>query len=659
MRNIEPFSMDRVTWVLDDDALGYLHEALRGADEVVFDLETTGLDEYATTGGQTNGGVSARVVLASYTLPSGSGWETPDTWLLPLSHPDSPFIGRWREVYRQVSETVRDSDVGVIGHNVKFDCRWTHATTGVDLVPQILWDTRISSHLLDENASTKLKERAPATFAHLGLVRWDDFDLTYPGAAEEVPLFDLGGYAARDTYWTWALSRVHRDMLFPDYEPQTSDEIEEARLGRLSRWCAMPMVSTLTAVEQRGIRLDSAWVEQSLTEHREQRSVIHDALAHRYSQVAPPEKASFAPTSHWFRDWAAAAVEAGDLEVAELTPTGKPKWSKNVLVRQARAGKEVALDLLALRSHVKKIEYLTSWLRHCSPDGYIHTTYNVGQVVTGRLSSGGPNMQQVTDSLKPAFIPRDGYVLADLDYSQVELRVAAYVSRCAPMIEAFQRGDDLHRLLAARITGNPAEEVTKQERQAGKSANFGLLYGMSAYGFRAYAEDVYGVSFSISEAVTIRRTFFEVWDGMEAWHADSRLRASQMAKVISPIGRVRRLPKMFSADDGQVAHAERAAINSPVQGFASDLMQIAAAWIEGRIPAEPGVHQARIVATVHDSIVVEVPEHNWKEVTRECMDRMVRVPEVLTRLGCTFDVPLAVEAKVGTRWGMSDVGEIA
>lgn len=650
------FDTDRMTWVLNNTDLGYLHEALRQAPEIVLDLETTGLHEHARTGGEVNGGVAARISLASFTLPRPDG-DPPDTWLLPLSHPDSPFSGTWRATIRSVSEAIRQTGVGVIGHNVKFDCKWIHAATGVDLAPQILWDTRISSHLLDENASTKLKERAPATFT--GLDRWDDFDLTYPGASEDVPLFDLGAYAARDTYWTWALSRVHRDMMYPTDEPMTPDEIEEARLGRLARWCAMPTVATLTAIEQRGIRLDVEWTRADLAEHIAEKDRLEKHLAHLYPDAARPEDMSFAPTSHWFRDWSAAAVEAGDLEIAELTPTGKPKWSKNVLVRQARAGKEVALDLLALRSHVKKIEYLNSWLYLVAADGAIHTTYNAGQVVTGRLSSGGPNMQQVTASLKPAFIPREGYVLADLDYSQIELRVAAFVSKCTPMIEAFKRGDDLHTLLASRITGKHPDDVTKEERQSGKSANFGLLYGMGPYGFRAYAEDVYGVSFSLADAQMIHRAFFEVWDGMGQWHIHTAKKVGQTGQVVSPIGRVRRLPEALSSSEDRVAAAERAAVNSPVQGFASDLMQIAAASIEGMLPGVTGVPGARIVATVHDSIVIEVPANSWEQITRDCMNRMLNVPEVLWNLGCHFDVPLAVEAKIGTRWGLSDVGELS
>lgn len=650
------FNPQDVTWVLTEDDLGALDAAIRSALEVVIDLETTGLDEFAETGGARNGGVAARVVLASLTLPVEEGTD-PTTWVLPLSHPDSPWRGTWRKRLRSVASAILESGAPVINQNMKFDSRWIYATTGVDLSSRIVWDTRLSSHMLDENSSTKLKERAPATFP--GLKRWDDFDLTTPGAAERVPMFDLGMYAARDTYWTWALAQTHREQMyvpgFSDEDPFDSDDIENARLGRLAIWCSMPTVATLTAMEQRGIYLDVDWVEEAIKEDSRIVEGLQSELVSRYPGL-DPEGVSFAATSHWFKAWIDAAVKAGDLRVTELTPGGVASWGKGVLLRQARQGSQVATDLLEMRAAVKRLEYLHAWLGFLAPDGAIHTNYNAGRTVTGRLSSDSPNMQQVTGVLKPAFVPPRGYVAAELDYSQIELRIAAFVARCQPMIEAFRRGDDVHRLFAARITQKPAEEVLKNERQSAKAGNFGLLYGMSASGFRLYAESAYDVVLSADEATAIHREFFRMWDGMAQWHATVVSKVRATGQVVSPIGRVRRLPDVFSADDGKAYHAERSAINAPVQGFASDLMQMAAASIEGNLPGYERINEACLVGTVHDSLVVYVPEDNWRTVVRECAERMVGLDPVLRRLGCHLDVPLAVEAKVGTRWGLSDVG---
>ena len=669
----DTFRTETVSWVTEPADLAQLIEAIGAASAVVYDLETTGLDEHATTHGPTNGGVSARVVLASFTLPvyddDGEVDGDPTTYLLPLSHPDSVWRGSWRATYRQVAEAMLEAPGLLVGHNVKFDHRWTYATTGVDLAHRPLWDTRISAHLVDENASTRLKERAPDTF---GVPRWDDVELSFPGAAELEPIFKLGEYAARDTYWTWKLYENHRSRMLPRYSEELfGEEIEEARLGQLARWCAMPTVATLTAIEQRGIGLDEEWVRDAIEEDERTRDTAYDTLRHRYvvrrvvdeetgeRETLDPDTASFAPTSHYFAAWAEAAVENGDLRIAALTPGGKPQWSKGVLAKQARAGSDIAQTLLDYRNATKRLEFLRSWLDQATAESRIHTTYNAGSVVTGRLSSSGPNMQQVTKGLRPAFVPSPGHVLVDLDYSQIELRVAAFVSRSKPMIEAFRRGDDLHRLIASRVNNKPPEEVTARERQQGKAANFGLLYGMGAMGFRAYAEDAYGVVMTEQEAAQVHEAYFEMWDGLRQWHLRQVARVNEQGQVVSPIGRVRRLPDVWDGNEQRASHAERNAINSPVQGFASDIMQIAAACIEGNIPGVESVPAARLVGTVHDSIIVEVPADQWEEVAAACKRAMeVEVPQVLERMGCEFDVPLVADAVAGTRWGLDDVGEL-
>lgn len=659
----EDFDPQTMVWVLDGGTLNSLLGQIEEATEVVVDLETTGLDEHAYRGGPTNAGIPARVVLASLTLPhpEDSDPAKPSTWVVPLSHPDSPWLGKWREVLRDIAGSLEWNEKPLINANMKFDARWFYAMTGVDLSRLIVWDTQVSSHLLDENASTKLKVRAPATF---GVRPWDEFDLSVPGAAERCPLIDLGVYGAQDTYWAWRLAAYHRALMYltpeaRDEPPVDAEDVTHARLGKLATWCAMPMVSTLTAVEQRGMVLDQDWVNAELEEKHRAVAGLSAELAQRYvDRGLDPDGASFAPTSNWFREWSSHAVEAGDLKVTAMTDGGRPQWSKSVLLRQARSGSQVAQDLLDLRGAAKKAEYLASWLHFVTPESRIHTNYHPGRVITGRLSSSEPNMQQVTASLKPAFVPTEGFVLADLDYSQIELRVAAFISRCEPMIEAFQNGWDLHRMLAAKITGKPQEEITPNERQAGKSANFGLLYMMGAHGFREYAETTYGISFTLEEATDIHRAFYEMWEGIGAWHARAISRARATGQVISPIGRVRRVPDIWDGNEYYAGRAERAAVNSPVQGFASDLMQMAAASIEGMLPGSMPVPGVRLIGTVHDSILVEVPEESWEISTKQCIERMLRLDHVLARLDCRLDVPLAVEAKVSTRWGLSDVGSL-
>lgn len=661
-----------ITWVWGKEDLKGLVKAIHASQKVVMDLETTGLDEYAEAGGDTNGGYPARIVLASLTLPSAEraaagaySWRTfdgeqPMTYLVPLSHPASPLLGAWRKVMAIIGREINRSGKPFVNANIKFDARWVFAQAGVDLSDRIEWDTTVSSQLVDTEARTRLKIRAARDF---GIEEWDDFDLGTPGAAERVDLIQLGEYAARDTYYTWKIEEEHRDQMFltGDEEPFDSDDIQMARLGKVATYVAMPTVKTLTKVEQRGFLLDVDWVHAKIEEMDALRlKACEDILGLYGTEPAPaPAKngVTTAATSKWFQGFVAQAIEAGDLRVTARTDSGNAQWNKAVLIAQQRQGSPAADALLRHRDATKTLEFLRSWLELRDPNNVIHATYNVGFVKTGRLSSSNPNVQQISSRLKPAFIPRPGHVLLDLDYSQVELRVAAFISRSAPMIEAFQRGDDLHRLLAAKIAGKAPEDVTSLERKRAKAGNFGLLYGMSPGGFQSYAATAYDVSLTLAEAQAVHSAFFEMWGGMRQWHERAKRRAYERGYVTSPIGRTQWLSDLYSRSSFKSSHAERNALNSPVQGFGSDLMQMAAASIMGTLPGYPlpRVEGAHVVATVHDEICIEVPEDRWQEILIECKRRMEDVNTFLRPLDCQMDVPIVAGPSAGTRWGVHDL----
>lgn len=661
-----------ITWVWGKEDLKSLIKAIHESSEIVMDLETTGLDEYAEAGGDTNGGYPARIVLAALTLPSAEraaagayDWRTfdgeqPMTYLVPLSHPASPLLGSWRKVMAIIGREINRSGRPFVNANIKFDARWVFAQTGVDLSDRIEWDTTVSSQLVDTEARTRLKIRAARDF---GIEEWDDFDLGTPGAAERVDLIQLGEYAARDTYYTWKIEQEHRDQMFltGDEEPFDSDDIQMARLGKVATYVAMPTVRTLTKVEQRGFLLDVGWVHAKIEEMDALRLKACEDILGLYGTAPAPAPAkdgvTTAATSKWFQGFVAQAIEAGDLRVTARTDSGNAQWNKAVLIAQQRQGSPAADALLRHRDATKTLEFLRSWLELRDPNNVIHATYNVGFVKTGRLSSSNPNVQQISARLKPAFIPRPGHVLLDLDYSQVELRVAAFISRSQPMIEAFQRGDDLHRLLAAKIAGKAPEDVTSMERKRAKAGNFGLLYGMSPGGFQAYAATAYDVSLTLAEAQAVHSAFFEMWDGMRQWHERSKRRAYERGYVTSPIGRTQWLSDLYSKSSFKASHAERNALNSPVQGFGSDLMQMAAASIMGTLPGYPlpKVEGAHVVATVHDEICIEVPEDRWQEILVECKHRMEDVNTFLRPLDCQMDVPIVAGPSAGTRWGVHDL----
>ena len=657
-----------VVWVMNEDDFENLLEAIRVSQEVIIDLETTGLVPYAWSGGPRNGGIAARVALAALTLPNattpmGDEWDEkePTTWLMPLSHPDSPFRGEWKQRLKEMLLAMRETRRPISNVNIKFDAKYWWFPTGVDVTDLIAWDPQVSGHVIDETEPRKLKDRAPRVF---GIDRWDDVEFTKPGAAEAADLFELGSYAARDTYWTWRLKRHDLQAMYLEKRedddgegPVFPEEIQMARFGKLCTWVSMPSVAALTRMESRGFRLDRDWVRAKIEEDQANYRQAMDRMIELTG--IPPRGESIHATSHWFKKMMELAVEKDLMHVASMTKNGAPQWSKGVVIRQERRWEgpdemNFARLLREGRQADKRLSYLKSWLHLATQDGFIHAQYNVGSVVTGRLSSSDPNMQQVTKKLRPAFIPRPGYVIAAIDYSQLELRVAAFISRSQPMIDAYNEGRDLHRMLAATINGITETDVTDELRTQAKAGNFGLLYLMGAQGFREYAETVYGVVLTDKEAVAIYRAFFDQWQGMREWHQSTIARAHRDGYVTSPIGRVRRLPGLYI--ESQRGFAERQAVNSPVQGFGADLMNMATASIMGLLPGTRPVAGAFPVNTVHDEVTVEVEEKNWEAIVAECQDRMVNLHPFLARMGCELDVPLVADATVGTRWSLGDVG---
>lgn len=657
-----------VAWILTREDLIEMIEALRNSVVNVMDLETTGLDEHAVTGGKSNGGVAARVSIASLTLPQKDregNWdgEEPTTYLVPLSHPRSPFLGEWHKVLRFIARAMVKYRTPFVNQHTKFDARWIYARTGINLADLIAWDTQIIAHLLDDTESTKLKEMVPRIFK---VPRWDDHDLSYPGASEEVEFWELGEYAARDTYWTWRLYLYQLQTLFldpldPFAEPIGEDEVAEARLGRVATYVSLPTSRALCHLEQQGIRLDIPYTEELLQTRLDESRRGLDWLAERFD--LPRDRASSATASGWFQDLTKRAIGEGELRVVSMTKAGNAQWTKHILKKQARTS-ETAQKILEQRNAETQSQFLHSWLEKVSPAGYIHSSYRAGHVATGRLSSAGPNMQQVSKELRKAFIPSDGYFLADLDYSQLELRVAAFISRCEPMIEAFKAGQDLHRLFAADLMsrrlplGAPPvrlEDVPGEERQKAKSGNFGLLYLQTAEGFRNYADAVYGVEMTEQEAHEVYEGFFLTWEGMHEWHQRSIKEAAGRGYALSPIGRRRILPNLMDGNEYFRAEAERQAVNAPVQGFGSDLMQMALASIYGEMPDSKPVRGVRPVATVHDSLVAEVKIIDYENIVEQCQERMTNLDQWLLPMGVDLDVPLAADAIVGTRWGLDDI----
>jgi len=298
-----------------------------------------------------------------------------------------------------------------------------------------------------------------------------------------------------------------------------------------------------------------------------------------------------------------------------------------------RTGLEVLSDLLEYRKVDKLLgAFVEKFPQHVHPaTGRLHPRYSQCVTASGRFACRDPNVQQVLreERFRRCFRAPEGRLVV-ADYSQIELRIVAALSGDRRMLDAYREGRDLHRLTASLLTGQPEAEVTKQARQSAKACASGLIYGMGAAGLRAYARDSYGVQTSLEEAADFLRRFFDAYPGVRAWHRRQR----SLREVRTRSGRLRRFP------DGQVRETEL--YNTPVQGTGADILKRALARV---FPAVRPLG-ARIVACVHDELVVECPEAVAPEVCAVVTSEMRRAAEEFLP-----EVLVEVEAAVCESWG--------
>jgi DNA polymerase-1 len=231
------------------------------------------------------------------------------------------------------------------------------------------------------------------------------------------------------------------------------------------------------------------------------------------------------------------------------------------------------------------------------------------------------------------------------DYSQIELRIAAHVSKDRRMRRAFLTGEDLHLAMAASLTGKLPQDVTKEERKLAKAVNFGFLYGMYPKKFQAYAFENYGVEVTMAEAEVARQKYFSMFRDLEAWHDRQKRVAHNYHRVVSPLGRIRHLPDILSSDNGVRMEAERQAINSPVQATASDLMLFSMVQLQPQLDPR----SAFLVGTLHDAVFLQVREEVVTEVASVVKETMENLPLKKT-FGADIDIPIEVEVEWDQHW---------
>lgn len=547
-------------------------------------------------------------------------------WVIPLEYPGSFLEGRVQDqekVLEWVYQVMRGKKI--IGHNGKFDCKWF--TTRIHSTPQLTFDTMLASHLLDENSPHGLK---PLSRMHF---RAPEYDIPQPVNPEEVPLVKLAKYCAYDVHYTTRL-----------YLKQRKDLEAEPHLRRIFTKLVMPLSRMLTQSELWGVYVDPERFPEAL-----QASNLKVGSCLEELNALAPYPVNWNSSQQVARLLYSPRPDGLGLDIIETTAKGAPSTAEGVLTRLHHP---VVDKLLEYRGLIKLNQFLHGWKDNLGGDHHLRPTFKIHGTVTGRLSCADPNLQQVPRDpfVRSLITAPPGWVFVEADYSQVELRVAAMVANESTLIQLFQTGQDPHRRTAATIMGVPEEEVNKAQRKAAKAVNFGFLYGMGAAKFRDYAREKYQVELTENEAREYRQRFFDLYSGLPSWHERQRRLARKYKYVRTLLGRKRRLPDIDSMDSFLRAEAERQAINSPVQGTATDFNAFSAIRIHKELPQDA----VRVLGLVHDAILMVVREDRQEEMLPLIHEIMVDRKTIERVFRTKIPVPLEVEVSVGP-WGAGKV----
>jgi uracil-DNA glycosylase family 4 len=645
---------DRVTVVDTRRHLRSLLTALDHADAVSYDIETTGGSEFDT---------GAKIVSVAFTTsaePDGiPSQRQMHVWEVPLWHPDSPWLDEWEsilnEIYPHLIEVPKR-----IAHNAKFDTRWLVHFGMEKLLPT--FDTIVAAALLDENRPKGLK---PLAQQLLGADPWG-VDVGSKEWWLKLALPDILEYNGLDTWHTMRLYYLFRAQL-----------MEQPRLANLFRVLTMPLIRSFVKVERRGVWTDKAQLEKNLELARQKLQQISDVL-----EDYLPDNDDDIPETFWARngdllvnwnpsnflrwflfEWLGLEVIARGKTKDDGTP-GAPSVAEAVMMELE--DKHPAAKVLLERVGWNKMvtAFFIPYLDQLTEESRIHTTFKPWGTVTGRLSSGKEDTEKVTSKAQRRGVnlqqvPRDplvrgvfgappGSSFVEADYSQIELRLAAYIAREETMLHLYSIDEDIHMATAMLMTGKPKSEITKEERKKAKAVNFGFLYGMGWAKFIQTAWLNYGVRVTEEEARAFRKAFFNGFPLLQRWHGRQRRLAHKYGRVETPMGRVRHLPDIYSPIEGVQAEAERQAINSPVQGFASDMACWAMVIIERKFDKR-GL-TGHPIGTVHDAVNFEIPDNELAVALPLIKDTMENLP-LEKYFGFNLDVPIVADLKVGSRWG--------
>lgn len=565
----------------------------------VLDIETTGLDRYKD-----------KINYIGIGLAEDIGIPLDKKLILNM------YEDRDLEKFHSIVEKLKSKKIKLLWQNGKFDTLFLEHHYGVKL--PIHHDIMVMGTAYELNTSHALDSMAER---YLGVATWD-----IPLKEKKKPNNPIvEKYLKKDLQYPWELFCFFTVGMTPTHK-------------KIYQKLLRPAYLMYRKVERTGIYLDKKKLKTVKALYHEQEKEKLYILNKQYSiNWNSPQQVS------------KVLFEKANMPAYKLSEkTGTPSADAKVLKRLAQ-NFDLARQLLEYKFYNgANTKFLNKWGIFASHDGRIHPNFNITNVITGRTSCSNPNLQQVprNKELRTLYTAGKGRSLIEADYSQIELRIAADYANEPTMIEIYRTGGDIHSETACTTLGKSKKEITKEDRSKAKAVNFGYLYGMWWKKFREYAFDSYGVVVTDEEARRSRELFFQKYSRLPEWHKEVEQMCEAMGGVENRFGQFMALPNVYDENKWTRAAAIRKAINSPVQGTASQLLVGSVIQIDKELSKEMDLW---VVGTVHDAVLCDCPEEYAEDAAKE-IKRIMAHPDIMDIFGISFKVPIEADIGIGA-WG--------
>lgn len=597
-----------VTIVDTPEKLKDMQSVLNKAKHISFDTETTSTDP-----------MQAKMVGISLAVDQGSAYY------IPVGHGGSAPQLPVGDVIRAIRPALTDAAIPKIGHNLKYDCL-IMLNNGIRVAP-LAFDTMIAAWVAEPDSRRLGLKVMAETELNIAMTHIEELigsgskQLTMDMVAVE----DAATYAGADAEIPLRLMPILKKRLEDQNVYEVFEKIE------------MPLIPVLMDMEYAGIAVDVNFFK-----------AFSEELSLRIVDI---QKEVYKEVGYDFNLNSTQQLSKALFEVLKLTPPDSSNRTKNgnystaARVLEDMKEQHIVVKLLLEYRELSKLvsTYLDALPRQVNPQtGRVHTSFNQTGSVTGRLASSDPNLQNIPTRtelghrVRNGFVAQSGHLLLSVDYSQIELRVVAHMAQDKAMLAAFGAGQDIHAATAAAIYNVPLEEVTKDQRRHAKAINFGLIYGMSAFGLTRTTE------LTLAEAENFVKAYFEKFPGVKNYLDGIRRQTADKGYVETMLGRRRYFPVLRNPPTAQVrARAEREAINAPIQGTAADILKVAMIHLPEQL--QKNKLSAKMLVQVHDELLLECP--------KEELEKTVTVVREVMESAYKLDIPLETDAAWGSNWG--------